>query len=306
MSDSYRSLLTGTAATCDIIQSMKYYVIGDTGGHLPQLMSGLEHVGVDTENKIIPEDVTVIHLGDLIHKGPSTSLKALNFVRAMQQNNPGRWVQLIGNHEIQHISGGLKFWKCNCGEDFEVLLNSMFVAGEVVFSYYVEDMRSENLTLSKRTTFVPENRDWLFTHGGLTRLWWGKVHNSNPDVRTLSESINSLPADIASSPGVRLGYPRNPASPVWASAPTEVFPGWFERGSMPFNQVVGHTYLFNWEKGRWYGRPERTLKSLTKLNETIRASLTLIGDSVLVVADPGFESAEPTVKSQPVILLGAK
>jgi hypothetical protein len=47
-------------------------------------------------------------VGDLVDRGPD-SVRVLNFVRERLETAPGRWIQLIGNHESQYL-GAETFW----------------------------------------------------------------------------------------------------------------------------------------------------------------------------------------------------
>lgn len=50
----------------------------------------------------------ICQVGDLIHKGPDSSA-VVALVDQIIDSNPGRWVQLLGNHEAQYLSGGTQF-----------------------------------------------------------------------------------------------------------------------------------------------------------------------------------------------------
>src|SRR5580704_8864056 len=69
----------------------------------------LQELDADTATGIIPDDLVVVQVGDLVHRGPdSTGVVAL--VDRMMSASPGQWVQLIGNHEAQEGLGGPDFW----------------------------------------------------------------------------------------------------------------------------------------------------------------------------------------------------
>lgn len=87
----------------------KVVVVGDVGGHLDQLRWALSLMGARGEPLLLPEDVIVVQVGDLIDRGPD-SLGVLNLVEDIRQRQPGQWVQLVGNHEAQYLPGGRPFW----------------------------------------------------------------------------------------------------------------------------------------------------------------------------------------------------
>lgn len=285
---------------------MKYYAVGDTGGHRKQLEAGLESIGVDVDNFTIPEGVTIIHMGDLIHKGPA-SRSLLTLVRDLQDRNPGRWIQLLGNHEAQHLIGGVMFWNCeSCVEpDTDDLIQSMWNENRIVAAHSLKGLSNANMTLSARDCWIPTCRDWLLTHGGLSPRWADTLHCDLADVDSVAKAINGLSPRRLSIAGSRLGNPGSLASPVWASAPDEVIPQW--EGRMPFNQLAGHTYPFDWERELWFGGPRRAahMRKLSKLNPDLRTVITQAGrETVFVSVDPGFEKRQPTILAQPLVLIG--
>jgi hypothetical protein len=64
----------------------------------------LQSLGADAETGILPPDLLVIQVGDLVHKGPG-SAGCLAVVDRFLHASRGRWVQLIGNHEPQYLGG---------------------------------------------------------------------------------------------------------------------------------------------------------------------------------------------------------
>ncbi len=78
-------------------------LIGDIGGHLQQLQEALWSLGVDNR---IPDDLIVIQVGDLVHKGPDSDA-VVELVDGFLQDQPDRWVQLMGNHEACHLGADL-------------------------------------------------------------------------------------------------------------------------------------------------------------------------------------------------------
>lgn len=282
----------------------KYYVFGDTGGHLKTLVAGLKQIGVDTDNYVIPEDMQIIHMGDLIHKGPA-SLRALVFVENMMLHNPGQWIQLMGNHEMQHLPNTNWFYPCSCSETVDDKIDELITSGLLRTAYALEDVTPVRMEKSARHRMKPASSSWLFTHGGMTADWWFRMHNREASVLKLAEQINNLTDKQKDKAGERMGQHGRMPSPVWASAPTEVFSSWKET-PMPFNQVTGHTYPFDWESERWFGS-RATVKDYIKstvLNPDQRIALTKVGENLLMVTDPGFESGEPSISAQPGTLFG--
>jgi hypothetical protein len=70
----------------------KIVIIGDVGGCSDQLTQSIRPV---TDGGTL-----VIQVGDLIDRGPN-SRGVLALVQQRLRADPGRWIQLIGNHESQ-------------------------------------------------------------------------------------------------------------------------------------------------------------------------------------------------------------
>ncbi|OLT20517.1 hypothetical protein BJF81_04305 [Ornithinimicrobium sp. CNJ-824] len=80
-------------------------IIGDVGGHLAELEAALTDLGADPATGTLPEDLEVVQLGDLVHRGPD-SPGVLALVARFLDASPGRWHQLTGNHEAQYLRPG--------------------------------------------------------------------------------------------------------------------------------------------------------------------------------------------------------
>ena len=283
---------------------MKLHVFGDTGGHAKQLLNGLKTVGVDLENFIIPKDIKILHLGDLIHKGPSSEyLVAL--VHLLMEKNPGQWIQLLGNHEYQHI-GGPAFWNCQCTPEMVMMLRDWVERGTAVTAYGSDDLVPEKLSLSARDTWEPKNSSWVFTHAGVTRNFW-RAQKSIKLASAFAERVNSLTVKQVTQPGKLLfGGPSNyNAGPVWAIGADEVFDSWMKTGDVmpPFNQSIGHTTPYSWAHRNWYAGGKTTafkmFKENSKVNPEKRMVITKLGEeSLLLSLDPGF-SLKADILEQP-------
>ncbi len=80
-------------------------VIGDIGGHADELFAAVVDVGADKDTLVLTFTVAaVVQVGDLIDSGPD-STGVLDLVERVMTANPGRWVQLAGNHEAAALGG---------------------------------------------------------------------------------------------------------------------------------------------------------------------------------------------------------
>ena len=280
---------------------MRNYVFGDTGGHAVQLFKSLAQIGVDVDSGVIPDDVRIIHLGDLIHKGPDSS-DILAVVNLLVRRNPTRWVQLLGNHEFQHIEGSPVFWKCDCSFAEVDIICTWFEMGLAAASFAVPVLKNLKLEVSAKPKIgIPES-GVLFTHAGLTWDWWNALGKPVNPVE-VSMHLNSLPVDLITAPGQLLGVHGGRPGPVWAIGNSEVFESWNKQDDvMPFMQVHGHTSSYRWGKGDWWRKDKgfSDFRNASKLNPEIRSVITRISGSLLIGVDPGYSVHADTV-SQPYL-----
>lgn len=238
---------------------MRIAIFGDVGGHAGVFSQGLRKLGV--KNGHIPDDLTVIQVGDLIHKG-SNSEMIVNRVDELMKNNPGQWVQLMGNHEFMHLRGACRpFWRCHCSDDLIQTLRKWHRHGYMKVAHVIEDVLTPGET---------EKRDVLFTHAGLSRYFL-PVTGAAGEVHTLAATLNDFPLSDLNNPGIVM-YPRLnfAASPVWIAALPELYTTWNSRADqeeysnfsqralplsaipqdptpMPFHQFHGHSFLTAWD-----------------------------------------------------------
>lgn len=274
---------------------MKTHIFGDTGGHLKQLFVSLEQIGVDLKNYKIPENIRIIHLGDLIHKGPSPANAILTRVDKLIRNNPGQWIQLFGNHELQHLEGSPWFWRCKCSpEDFDIL-ETWWDEGLAFSAYGIDSFTSLHLEVSKKPKIVIPDTGILFTHAGLTHHWWKTHCDGLTSAIEVSKKINAQPIDVVTTPGTLLQGSRMKPGPIWAVSESEVFQSWDENPDdiMPFIQFHGHTAPYNFPNNRWFiknANPElRKHRAVTKVNPETRTTITKLNGSLVIGIDPCFE-----------------
>ena len=77
-------------------------VVGDIGGHVDELHRELGRLGADPQTGRLPDDLTVVQVGDLVHRGPDSE-RVIALVDRYLREQPGQWVQLLGNHEAHYV-----------------------------------------------------------------------------------------------------------------------------------------------------------------------------------------------------------
>lgn len=274
---------------------MENFVFGDTGGHARQLYTTLSEIGVDVERRIVPEGVRIIHCGDLIHKGKDSS-ELLSFVNDVIRRNPGQWIQMLGNHEFQHIEGAPYFWRCQCTLDDVGIINDLYDDGLVYVAFGVDDI---TLMEPQYKIAAEDSGGLLFSHAGMTESWWKMV--GFPDTPSeAAAAINNEPVFSVTRPGEMMNRPSTPlAGPVWASS-GELFLSWWRaeqyEKEAPFSQVFGHTTSYVWSMNRWYATTSREYKRATKLDVVNRVSMTHIAGKTLFGVDPGYATHADTAR----------
>ena len=214
-------------------------IIGDVGGHAHRLIQALLALGADPIRGTLPEDLVVVQLGDLIHKGPA-SVEVLAIVDRMLAGSPMRWIQLVGNHEANYL-GGPRFMSPGreLGEAHQADLRRLDGDGDLRIA----------------VAFDSQVSPLLITHAGLSAAKWqdigepatagetAKLLNAewdDPETRAAACRWRSWPGDADRAPGV-----------CWTS-PNELTLGWAGGDtSLPFSQVSGHHPFLDPLRAEW-------------------------------------------------------
>lgn len=276
---------------------MKGIVIGDVGGHGDQLFATLKSLGVNLKTGVIPKDLTIISLGDLIHKGPKSE-DIIDFVDKVFKKNPDNWMQLLGNHEMQHLEGYL-FWDCNCSiELVDCLIN-----------WRVNNFAtSAGVLKHKPIPGMLDSQYSLLTHAGVTHDVFKNVTSGKRvnDVFWGLEKLYVNDFKEMNKPGVMLGSPVTKTAGVfWAHSTIEVYPSWFEH-EMPFNQIHGHTAPYAWENNNWFpgtGAFWRENLTVHSMQRSVSFKPNVMSDGNFLALDPGFELKVPSIDTIPYTVL---
>ncbi len=219
-------------------------VIGDVGGHLAELRSELVRLGADRTTLALPPDLTVVQVGDLVHRGPDSD-GVVALVDRFLATQPGQWVQLIGNHEAQYVREPAFDWPEHIGEAAALTLFDLWEAGRL------------HAAASVRVT----DEQFLISHAGLTAGFWRQAlacPTTAEDAARALDSFRRDHTDVLFHAGTVLGGgpPDLGAGPIWASAGEELVPSWLaEREPAPFSQVHGHSAMTDWKRGRLHAAP---------------------------------------------------
>lgn len=251
-------------------------LFGDVGGHAEQLRAALVELGADPTTLELPADLTVVQVGDLIHRGPDIP-GSISIARTAMARQPDRWVQLAGNHESYYLTPPRFHWPERLPEaDLETLY---------------EWWRTRRMRVATSVEVVGEPWGYLITHAGLTEGFWRHFIGMPGDASAAARALNSLMGGIHENwlyrPGVMLtGVVDLAAGPLWASAPDELLPSWQASAApAPFHQVHGHSSTVDWTTGREYGRPDPLIELV---EDPVRRHATAIIEGRRVIGiDPG-------------------
>ncbi|RNI21558.1 metallophosphoesterase [Flexivirga caeni] len=251
-------------------------VIGDVGGHLGPLQDLLVRLGVSPGTWEVPPGLIIVQVGDLVHRGPD-SPGVVEFVDRLLVEQPGRWVQLAGNHEAQYLREPDFDWP-------ELLVGSP--ANSLVRWWNTAKM------VAAAVIETPD-RAILATHAGLTRGYWEWLGSG--DARHTAQALHQLgrqthEALFRSGTMLGGGAPDPAAGPLWAEAGSEVASSWWSgEPGMPFDQVHGHSSVTDFRTGR--PRTDAFGAALRADTGAGIETITLPSGARLVGCDPGHGQA---------------
>lgn len=269
---------------------MRHIIFGDTGGHREPLFKALVNLGMDPYTHVLPADVTVYHLGDLIHKGPDSE-GVVDLVESIRQAG-GNWVQLAGNHEMQYLGGPL-FWDSVVPERTQRTLHEWKHDG---FLRFAAELPPTVLTTGDGTTRF--NSPTFLTHAGISAPFL-EAHLPGVRMSELVPALNALSVPDLAMPGDMLGgIPVNlpPAGPVWANGNSEVWKSWVLQGNMPMNQVVGHITPYSYSREQWFPGTFLGLMDSATVDRKKRTLLVPVYDRHILFNDPGFSKYATAVQ----------
>jgi hypothetical protein len=251
-------------------------VFGDVGGQAEQLRQALIALGADADSLILPRDLTVVQVGDLIHRGPD-SPGAIDVARTVMARQPGQWVQLAGNHEAHYLATPRFHWPEKMSPDDL----------ETLFDWWL----TRKMRVAAAIEVADEGLPYLVTHAGLTEGFWRHFIGMPATALEAAKSLNGLVGQLHESwvyrPGVMLtGEVSLSAGPLWASAPDELLPSWLASSApAPFQQIHGHSSTVDWVTGRRYGHLEGPIR--ISEDPELRHATAVIDGRRIIGIDPG-------------------
>ena len=250
-------------------------VVGDVGGHRCELVAELLRLGANPQTLALPADLTVVQVGDLVHRGPDSE-GVVALVDRYLHETPRRWVQLAGNHEAQYLREPVFRWPVPLEPHAAEQLRRWWSTGRMHAAAAIGTPRG----------------DVLVTHAGLTEGYWRVALGEPPTAQQAAAALNSFIGtheEVLFAPGHMLGG--GPASgaagPIWAAAATELIPSWLHGAApMPFGQVHGHSSVTDWRRRQLRGAPEVAVL-VHRDSDAAHETATLPGGRQIIGVDPG-------------------
>jgi len=251
---------------------MRIAVIGDVGGHADPLRHELTRLGARPDGSL-PDDLIVVQVGDLIHRGPD-SARVVDIVDRYLHTQPTQWIQLIGNHEVNYLQPPVFAWPETLSRKHTRILNRWWRNGTAAVAAAVETTTHES---------------FLITHAGVTAEFWASILGGPPTAAEAARRINDLAkadADAVFRAGIFLhGTTAPDAGPLWADTTTELVPGWADR-QMPFSQIHGHSSITPW-RGADTGVPPVGIEALVTIDADAKHESVHLAGGRLIGIDPG-------------------
>lgn len=262
-----------------------YAVFGDVGAHYGVLRDSVIGLGVTEQdgNYVIPHNLTIIQLGDLVNKGPNSNL-CVQFVDAIMETNnsdgqKGQWIQLIGNHESNYIPGAPKFWPNDCDLHSVDTINRWWDDAKAKLYYMIPQ---------------DEGKPFIVTHSGVSAYTYqmfqeDEDYSADAFMKILDYwQKNNM--RVVSKPGIMLtGKYTLTAGVFWAEAYSEVYNTWkYFKKEAPFHQIHGHSTAFDWSSKTFYSHIGEPFKKEVILDPVKRHSLWSYENTNYYGIDPGF------------------
>lgn len=273
---------------------MKTVIVGDIGGQYDLFRDVIESVGGDPDTGVLPNNITMIQVGDIVRFASAPALNSLACAQLAQkliEVNEGRYIQLLGNHETPLLGGALDpHWATTALPESQPLVQR----------WWDEKLAHLAVSLTK-----DGHRDILITHAGLTRgyMEWLGTTTSFEVARKLNSFVgNVCIQEFEQTGGLVTGISNTSADIVWALVGLELHDSWKD-AHPEFNQIHGHSCLMEWESEKfWHDIPQHVIDA-TVVNYRDRYTVTAYESGYTVRSVDWILKNEYRRKKWPLLVL---
>lgn len=273
---------------------MKTVIVGDIGGQFDLFKDVIESVGGDPDTGILPRDINMIQVGDIVRYADAPALNSLACAQLAQKLidvNEGRYIQLLGNHETPLLGGSV---------DPHWSVKDLPEVKHIVKGWWDNKQAHLAVSLTK-----DGQRDILITHAGLTRgymEWLGTV-SSYEAMRKLNSFVGNVGViEFEQTGGLVTGVANPSADIVWALVGMELHDSWKD-AHPEFNQIHGHSCLMEWETEKfWYDIPQY-VQDATVVNYRDRYTVTVYDSGYTIRSVDWILKNEYRRKQWPLLFL---
>jgi hypothetical protein len=244
---------------------MKTVIVGDIGGQFDLFKDVVKSAGGDPETGLLPPDITMIQVGDIVRFNDSPDLDSSNcatYAQKLIDVNEGRYIQLLGNHETPLLGGAL---------DPHWATTELPTSKPLVNRWWEEQLASLAVVLKKEG-----QPDILITHAGLTKGYmdWLGTTTAFEAAQKLNSFVGNVSIqEFERTGGLVTGTSNPSADIVWALVGLELHDSWKD-AHPEFNQIHGHSCLMEWEGEEYWDDIPEYVKEATVVNYRDRYTVT--------------------------------
>lgn len=244
---------------------MKTVIVGDIGGQFDLFKDVVKSAGGDPKTGLLPSDVTMIQVGDIVRFNNSPDLDSFacaTYAQKLIDVNEGRYIQLLGNHETPLLGGHL---------DPHWATTELPTSKPIVNRWWDEQLASLAVVLRKES-----QPDILITHAGLTKGYmdWLGTTSAFEAAQKLNSFVGNVSIrEFERTGGLVTGTSNPSADIVWALVGLELHDSWKD-AHPDFNQIHGHSCLMEWEGEEYWDDIPEYVREATVVNYRDRYTIT--------------------------------
>lgn len=231
------------------MSARRVVIFNATRGHRKALFGQLHALGVKTSVGRIPEDLTIVQIGDLIGAYPKASEDLIREVENLRQHSPGQWIQLMGKVEAGYHPAGSFHRPEAAIKTGQRDIN--YRHQQTVLNWWRERKYAGVAAVIASDTMAPT----LITHSGVHKALHNHYGTDDPYqvAAHLNEEAFRCTPWMFGAGHAHNNFDTAPG-PIWAT-PFELWTGW-ETQPLPYDQIVGGFRPYHFTKKKWWAHPQ--------------------------------------------------